>query len=73
LSVAYDLPTQVASRFKLNNLRVSLIATNLMFLYNSAPDHVNPDNLSSTSSGAFIERGGTPYFRQFGFSINANF
>lgn len=73
LSLAYDLPTQVASRFKLNNLRVSLIATNLMFLYNSAPDHVNPDNLSSTSSGAFIERGGTPYFRQFGFSINANF
>lgn len=73
VSLSYDLPQEFASKIKLNNLRVSLIGTNLLFLYNSAPDHVNPDNLSSTSSGAFVERGGTPYFRQMGFSINANF
>lgn len=73
LSVSYELPQKAASRMKMNNLRLSLTGTNLLFLYNSAPDHVNPDNLSSTSSGAFIENGGTPYFRQFGFSINANF
>lgn len=73
VSLTYDLPQEMAARIGLNNLRFSLIGTNLLFLYNNAPDHVNPDNLSSTSSGAFIENGGTPYFRQFGFSINANF
>lgn len=73
LSVSYDLPIGVASRLKMNNLRVTLTGRNLFFLYNSAPDHVNPDNLSSTSAGAFIENGGTPYFRQYGFSVNASF
>ncbi|WP_217605909.1 SusC/RagA family TonB-linked outer membrane protein [Chitinophaga sp. GbtcB8] len=73
LSVSYDLPVGVASRLKMNSLRLSLIGRNLFFLYNSAPDNVNPDNLSSTSSGAFIENGGVPYFRQFGFSVNASF
>lgn len=73
VSLTYDLPQGIASRLKLNNLRASLIGRNLFFLYNSAPDKVNPDNLSSTSSGAFIENGGTPYFRQLGFSLNANF
>ena len=73
LTVSYDLPQRISDKVGLNNLRLSLIGTNLLFLYNSAPDHVNPDNLSSTSTGAFVENGGTPYFRQFGFSINANF
>jgi iron complex outermembrane receptor protein len=73
LSVSYELPQQVAEKIRMNNLRLSLVGTNLLFLYNSAPDHVNPDNLSSTSAGAFMENGGTPYFRQFGFTINANF
>jgi iron complex outermembrane receptor protein len=73
ISLTYDLPQGIASKLKLNNLRASLIGRNLFFLYNSAPDGVNPDNLSSTSSGAFIENGGTPYFRQFGFSLNTNF
>ncbi|WP_343302931.1 SusC/RagA family TonB-linked outer membrane protein [Chitinophaga niabensis] len=73
VTLTYDLPERIAGKLKLNNLRASLIGRNLFFLYNSAPDKVNPDNLSSTSSGAFIENGGTPYFRQFGFSLNTNF
>lgn len=73
VTLTYDLPQGIANKLKLNNLRASLIGRNLFFLYNSAPDKVNPDNLSSTSSGAFIENGGTPYFRQFGFSLNTNF
>ncbi len=73
VSLSYDLPTNIANKLKLNNLRASVIGRNLFFLYNNAPDHVNPDNLSSTSAGAFVENGGTPYFRQFGFSLNANF
>jgi iron complex outermembrane recepter protein len=73
VAVSYDLPVSIAEKIKFNSLRISVVGRNLGFLYNSAPDHVNPDNLSSTSAGAFMENGGTPYFRQFGFSINASF
>lgn len=73
VSISYELPQSIAGKLKMNNLRATLIGRNLGFLYNSAPDHVNPDNLTSTSAGAFVENGGTPYFRQFGFSLNANF
>lgn len=73
VSLSYDLPVNLATKLKLNSLRATVIGRNLGFLYNNAPDHVNPDNLSSTSAGAFVENGGTPYFRQFGFSLNATF
>jgi iron complex outermembrane receptor protein len=73
VSVSYDLPRPVTTKIGINSLRVSLIGRNLMFLYNSLPEHLNPDNLSSTSSGAFIENGGTPYFRNYGVSLNATF
>lgn len=73
VAVSYDLPVSIAEKIRMNSLRVSLVGRNLGFLYNSAPDDVNPDNLSSTSAGAFLENGGTPYFRQVGFSINASF
>ncbi|UYQ95452.1 SusC/RagA family TonB-linked outer membrane protein [Chitinophaga horti] len=73
VSLSYDMPLDLVNKLKLNGLRATIIGRNLGFLYNSAPDDVNPDNLSSTSSGAFMERGGTPYFRQFGFSLNATF
>jgi iron complex outermembrane receptor protein len=73
VSVAYDLPAAWVSRLKVNGLRASLIARNLLYLYNGAADHVNPDNLNTTSSGGFQESGGIPYVRSFGFSLNASF
>ncbi|MGE9314334.1 SusC/RagA family TonB-linked outer membrane protein [Niabella sp. CJ426] len=73
VSLSYDLPRPITSKVGINSLRLSLIGRNLMFLYNSLPGNLNPDNLSSTSSGAFIENGGTPYFRSYGVSLNATF
>lgn len=73
VNLTYDVPAKAISRLKLNGLRLGLIANNLFFLYNSAKDGVNPNNLNSTSSGAMVESSGMPYIRSMGFSINGSF
>jgi iron complex outermembrane recepter protein len=73
VTLTYDLSQKVATRFKLNGLRVSLVGNNLMYLYNSAKDHINPENLNSTGSDAMTEGSAMPYIRSFGFSINGSF
>lgn len=73
VTLTYDMPAKIANKFKLNGLRVSLVGNNLMYLYNSAIDHVNPENLNSTGSDAMTEGSAMPYIRSFGFSINGSF
>ncbi|MFD2741979.1 MULTISPECIES: SusC/RagA family TonB-linked outer membrane protein [Sphingobacterium] len=73
VSVSYDLPQTVASRLKLNNLRLTVNGRNLGFLYNSLPDNLNPEDLRSTSAAASMLGGGTPLMRNFNFTINTNF
>jgi iron complex outermembrane receptor protein len=57
----------------MNGLRVTVMGNNLMYLYNSAKDHINPENLNSTGSDAMTEGSAMPYIRSFGFSINGSF
>ena len=73
ISLGYDLPTAWATRMKMNNLRAVVSVRNPFYLYNSAPDGINPDNLNDSGSGAAFERGGIPYVRSYGFSLNAGF
>lgn len=73
ISLGYDLPNTWASKVKMNNLRAIISVRNPFYLYNSAPDNINPDNLNDSGSGAAFERGGIPYIRSYGFSINAGF
>ncbi|SFE06101.1 iron complex outermembrane recepter protein [Chitinophaga sp. CF118] len=73
VTLTYDLSSKVANKFKLNGLRVSLVGNNLTYLYNSAKDHINPENLNSTGSDAMTEGSAMPYIRSFGFSINGSF
>lgn len=73
VSLSYDVPLKMASKVKLNGLRVSVVGNNLLYLYNNAKDNVNPDNLNNSGSGAISETSGMPYFRNFGFSLNGSF
>lgn len=73
VSLTYDMPSKLVSRLKLNGLRVTVMGNNLMYLYNSAKDHINPENLNSTGSDAMTEGSAMPYIRSFGFSINGSF
>jgi iron complex outermembrane receptor protein len=73
ISLGYDLPTAWATKMRMNNLRAVVSVRNPFYLYNSAPDNINPDNLNDSGSGAAFERGGIPYVRSYGFSLNAGF
>jgi len=73
VSFGYNLPAGIAAKAKMNSLRLSLTGYNLIYIYNNAPDHVNPDNLSSSGSDAMTETSAMPYIRSFAFSIFGNF
>jgi iron complex outermembrane receptor protein len=57
----------------MQRLRVNLIGRNLFYLYNTTPDHINPESVFSSRAGAFAEYGGMPWVRQIALSINAGF
>lgn len=73
VSVGYNIPKSVTDRIKLNNLRLSVVGRNLLYLYNSMPDHINPEGLFSNRSGTFAEYGGLPYTRSIGVTLNTAF
>lgn len=73
VSFGYDIPSSFTRRIKLNNLRATLIGRNLLYLYNSAPDHINPENQNNSGAGNAFEDGGVPYVRSYGFMLSTNF
>ncbi|MBN9384996.1 MAG: SusC/RagA family TonB-linked outer membrane protein [Chitinophagaceae bacterium] len=73
VAFTYELPYSLAAKLKLNGLRLSLLGNNLLYIYNSAKDHINPNNLNDSGSGAVTESSGMPYIRSFGFSLNGSF
>lgn len=72
VSVGYTLPKKFSERIKFNRLSLSIVARNLTYIYNSLPDHINPESLFSNSPGAFAEYGGAPYTRTFALSIKGS-
>jgi iron complex outermembrane recepter protein len=73
VSLGYDLPKSFASKIHMQRLRVNLIGRNLFYLYNTTPDHINPESVFASRAGAFAEYGGMPWVRQIAISINAGF
>ena len=72
VSVGYTLPKRFTDKMKFNRVNLSFIARNLTYIYNSLPDHINPESLFSNSPGAFAEYGGAPYTRTFVLSRKAS-
>jgi iron complex outermembrane receptor protein len=73
LNIRYDLPSSLLSHLKIfQSFSVSLVGRNLLYLYNSAPDHINPvSNGAGNAQG--IEFGTMPMMRSYGFNIHAGF
>jgi len=74
VSVGYTMPVKLASKLKLNSLRVSLIGRNLGYLYTTTKDDIFPEGgLLSNRAGTFAEYGGLPFVRSLGFKVDAGF
>lgn len=73
VSVGYELPKAMAKKLAMQRLRLNVTGRNLFYLYNTTPDHINPESVFSSRAGAFAEYGGMPWVRQFAVSLNAGF
>jgi iron complex outermembrane receptor protein len=73
VSLTYQFPkAMIASSKVFQDLRLTLIGRNLFFLYNSAPDHINPVS-NSASNAQGIEFGTMPGIRSYGLSLHSAF
>ena len=73
VSIGYTFPERIAHKLKLSNLRLSLDAHNLCYLYNSLPNRINPESFSgNTSAGSFFEQNFAPYTATYAFTIKFN-
>ena len=73
LKLSYQLPNQWISKIGLQNLNVSLIGSNLFFIYKSVPN-INPEaTLGTSGTSPYVEYTTYPSARSFGFSVKTSF
>ena len=49
------------------------MARNIIYLYKTAPDGINPEGIYTNRAAGFMEYGGFPYVRSMGITLNAAF
>ena len=70
LSLSYNLPKHLISKFKLQNARLNLFANNLCYIYKDVPN-VTPESSMGTST--YTEQAITPGLRSVGLGLNVSF
>ncbi|MFA8343916.1 MAG: SusC/RagA family TonB-linked outer membrane protein, partial [Rhodothermaceae bacterium] len=74
ISIGYNLPKSIAQKIKAQNMYVSLNARNLLYLYNSLPNHLNPESFRGTTSNySYFERNFTPYTATYTMTLSIDF
>lgn len=73
LKLSYRVPSKIITKIGLQNLNVSLVGSNLFFIYKNVPN-VNPEaTLGTGGTNPYIEYTSYPSARSFGFAINTSF
>lgn len=73
LKLSYRVPKNIYSKLGLQNLNVSLIGSDLFFIYKSVPN-INPESTLGTGGmNSYVEYTSYPSQRSFGFAVNASF
>lgn len=73
VSLAYTLPTSLTSRYKLNNVTLSLIGRNL-FQWNASGRNEDPESaFTGVGTNQGILRATLPSIRSFGFKLGVDF
>lgn len=73
ISVGYNFSQAFVKKLRFNSLRLSGVARNIVYLYTTAPDGINPEGIYTNRAAGFMEYGGYPYVRSLGVTINASF
>ena len=73
MSLGYTLPKKLFKNTGVQDVKFSLVGTNLAILYKKAP-HIDPETgFSSSNSEQGQEFGQIPSTRSYGFNINVKF
>lgn len=73
ISAGYNLPASFTKKISFQSLRISAVARNVIYLYKTAPDGINPEGIYTNRAAGFMEYGGMPYVRSIGFTLNGSF
>lgn len=73
LSIGYSLPSNIAKKVGCSNLRISLVGSNLFYIYRTMKEFDAETNLGSSWVNQAIVNGSTAATRSLGFSIRASF
>ncbi len=72
MSVGYSFPNDILNKMPLTNLKVSLVARNLLVLYSSL-ENVDPESTYNNSNAQGLDYFGLPQTRTLGVNLKANF
>ena len=72
MSLGYSLPGKALEKIFLNNVRISLIASNLFYLKRSI-DNIDPESAYNVGNSQGLEYFGVPSSRSYGLNINLKF
>ena len=71
--LGYNLPKNWYANTGIRNLNLGLNVRNLLYLYNSLPNNLNPEAFRGTGSASFRERNFMPYTRNYTFTLAIDF
>lgn len=74
VTLSYNLPATVISKLKIfRELSVSVTGRDLFYIYNTLPDHINPEGIMGAGDAQGFEWASLPGVRSFSFALNAGF
>ena len=74
VSVGYRFGEDIAKKIKAQSIYLGFNARNLGYLYNSLPNHLNPESFrGTTSSSGYLERSFSPYTTTYTFTLSFDF
>jgi len=72
VSLAYQLPSTLSNRLKMQNASIVFTARDLPFIYNSMPDNINP-SISNNQAANPLQMNSAPYITSMTLGFKANF
>ena len=71
VGINYTLPTSIAEQFGARSISLGVRSRNVLYLYNSSPNHMNPETFRGNQSDySYFERTPSPYSRSIYFTID---
>lgn len=74
VSLSYEVPNKYIAKTKVfQDLSISLVGRDIIYLYTTLPDRINPEGSNGSGDAQGLEWAAYPGMRSFGFSLNAAF